>query len=143
MISWDANSGKSPQQLLSRLEVMPQIAEQELAFAAKDISNAGILGTMAIMLENSGVGGRIDLNAIPKPATLDIGDWVLCFQSYGFVLATAPDKTAQVLALFAGQNISAGVVGTVTAEPQADQVPVTSSPSTTPEQRPASATRQL
>jgi selenophosphate synthetase-related protein len=117
VISWDANSGKTSDELVNRLDVMPQIAEGELAYAAKDISNAGIIGTMAIMLENSGMGGRIDLNAIPKPAALDIRDWVLCFQSYGFVLATAPDKTAQVLALFAGQNISAGVVGTVTAEP--------------------------
>ena len=67
VISWDANSGKTPDELVDRLEVMPQIAERELAFAAKDISNAGIVGTIAIMMENSGVGAGIDLGAIPKP----------------------------------------------------------------------------
>lgn len=61
MKSWDANSGKSPEELLNRLEVLPLISEIELAHAAKDISNAGILGTISIMMENSGKGAIIDL----------------------------------------------------------------------------------
>jgi selenophosphate synthetase-related protein len=117
VVSWDANSGKTPEELTRRLEVMPQIAEGGLALAAKDISNAGILGTLAIMMENSGTGARVDLGAVPRPDCLELKDWLLSFQSYGFVLAVAPANTARVLSLFAGQNISAGVVGTVTTEP--------------------------
>jgi selenophosphate synthetase-related protein len=117
VISWDANSGKSPKELLSRLEVMPQIAEQGLACAAKDISNAGILGTMAIMMENSNKGAVIDLSAIPKPDAIELSDWILCFQSFGFVLAVAPDRTQPVLELFANQHITAQVVGKVVSEP--------------------------
>jgi len=117
VISWDANSGKSPEQLLGRLEVLPQIAEQGLACAAKDISNAGILGTIAIMMENSNKGAIIDLAAIPKPDNIELSDWVLCFQSFGFVLSVAPDRTQQVLDLFSKQHITAQVVGKVVAEP--------------------------
>jgi selenophosphate synthetase-related protein len=117
VISWDANSGKSPQQLLSRLEVMPQIAEQGLACAAKDISNAGILGTIAIMLENSNKGATIDLAAIPKPDSIELSDWILCFQSFGFVLAVSPDRTQQILSMFSKQNITAQVVGRVVSKP--------------------------
>ncbi len=117
VISWDANSGKSPEQLLGRLEVLPQIAERGLAHAAKDISNAGILGTIAIMMENSNKGAIIDLAAIPKPDSIELSDWILCFQSFGFVLAVAPDRTQQVLDLFSKQQITAHVVGKVVAEP--------------------------
>ncbi len=117
VISWDANSGKSPEQLLDRLEVLPQIAERGLAHAAKDISNAGILGTIAIMMENSNKGAIIDLASIPRPESIELSDWILCFQSYGFVLAVAPDRTQQVLDLFSNQHITANIVGKVAAEP--------------------------
>ena len=52
--SWDANSGKTTEELLHRLEALPLIAEREWACACKDVSNAGLLGTLSIMMENSG-----------------------------------------------------------------------------------------
>ena len=115
--SWDANSGKTPQELRERLESMPLIAEQGLAQAAKDVSNAGLLGTAAIMMENSGVGAEIDINALPRPQGLALEDWLLSFMSYGFVLAVAPENSAQVLGLFNERGLAAAVIGRVTAEP--------------------------
>ena len=56
VVSWDANSRKTPEELLHRLETLPLIAEKGLAKAAKDVSNAGILGTISILIENSGKG---------------------------------------------------------------------------------------
>ncbi len=56
MTSWDANSGKSPEVLRHRLEALPLIAELGYAAAAKDVSNAEILGPTAILAENSGTG---------------------------------------------------------------------------------------
>ena len=58
VVSWDANSGKTPEALLFRLETMPLIAERGLACAAKDISNAGILGTLVDHDGKFGKGGR-------------------------------------------------------------------------------------
>ena len=117
VVSWDANSGKSPEALLRRLETLPQIAESGLARAAKDISNAGLLGTAAIMMENSGAGAVIDLDTIPRPDTLALKDWLLCFQSFGFILSVAPDNLGQVIDLFAERKITAGAIGSVTEEP--------------------------
>jgi len=114
VVSWDANSGKTPEQLRERLEILPQIAEAGLCQAAKDISNAGLIGTAAIMMENAGKGAIIDVDAIPCPPGLALEDWVLCFQSYGFVLSTAPPNTAEVLAMFASRQITARTVGKVT-----------------------------
>ncbi len=115
VISWDANSGKTSEELLYRLEALPQIAERELSCAAKDISNAGILGTISIMLENSGKGGDIDLNAIPRPSNIALIDWIHCFQSFGFILAVKPENSKKVKELFASRNIDSEIVGKVTS----------------------------
>ncbi len=114
VVSWDANSGKTPEELLFRLETLPLIAEQKLSCAAKDISNAGILGTVAIFLENSGKGGAINLNAIPRPGSIQLIDWLHCFQSFGFILAVTPENSKKVMELFSSRNIDANVIGKVT-----------------------------
>jgi uncharacterized protein len=118
VVSWDANSGKTSEALLSRLEALPLIAERGLACAAKDISNAGILGTLSIMMENSGRGAVVDLNAIPIPAGLEWFDWLVCFQSFSFILAADPFQSGEVLKLFRERNITAQVIGRVTPERQ-------------------------
>src|SRR4030066_1727196 len=72
VVSWDANSGKTPEELLYRLEALPLIAEREWSQAAKDVSNSGIIGTASIMMENSGRGAIIDLDSIPKPGEIGL-----------------------------------------------------------------------
>jgi selenophosphate synthetase-related protein len=116
-MSWDANSGKTPEELLHRLEVLPIIAEREVAKAAKDVSNAGILGTISIMIENSGKGAIIELDSIPKPAEIELSDWLICFQSFGFVLSVSPEKSEAVIALFREREITAAIIGKVIDEP--------------------------
>ena len=113
VVSWDANSGKTPEQLLYRLEILPLIAEQNLSCAAKDISNAGILGTISIFMENSGKGCHIRLDDIPRPASTGLKDWLHCFQSFGFILAVKPENSKKVLELFSSRNIDANIIGKV------------------------------
>ncbi len=116
--SWDANSGKTPEQLQYRLEALPLIAEKEWSCAAKDISNAGILGTISIFLENSGKGGIINLDAIPRPDAIELIDWLHCFQSFGFIIAVNPENSNKVLDLFSSRNIDANIIGNVTSTDQ-------------------------
>ena len=117
VVSWDANSGKTPEELLHRLETLPLIAERELAKAAKDVSNAGILGTISIMMENSGKGAIIELPSIPKPGEIELPDWLVCFQSFGFVLSVPSKRSDSVISLFKGRDITASVIGKVINEP--------------------------
>ena len=117
VVSWDANSGKSAEEIRRRLEALPLIAESGAASAAKDISNAGIIGTTAIMLENSSKGAVIDLDTIPVPDSLNLEQWVLCFQSFGFILSVPPKATDRVQSFFTKRNITAAVIGIVRAEP--------------------------
>ena len=111
--SWDANSGKTTEELLFRLEALPLIAEQEWACACKDVSNAGLLGTLSIMMENSGRGALIDLNAIPCPAPLSLSKFLISFQSFGFILSARPEFSTQIIGLFKERGIDAAVVGKV------------------------------
>ena len=111
--SWDANSGKTTQELLFRLETLPLIAEREWACACKDVSNAGLLGTLSIMMENSGTGASIELDAIPCPAPLELSQWLLSFQSFGFVLSVKPEFSTQIIGLFKERGIDAAIVGKV------------------------------
>jgi hypothetical protein len=114
VMSWDANSGKDAEALLRRLEVLPVCAEREIVNAGKDISNAGILGTLSIMMENSGRGAVIDVPSLPKPPQLEMSDWLLCFQSYGFVLSVPQDASHLVRSLFEEVEITTSVIGQVT-----------------------------
>lgn len=117
VVSWDANSKKSPEELIYRLEALPLIAERELSQAAKDVSNAGILGTVSIMIENSGRGAVIELDSIPKPVEIELSDWLVCFQSFGFALSVQPERSNEVISLFREKEITAAVIGKVVDGP--------------------------
>ena len=101
---------------MHRLEALPIIAEDELSQCCKDISNAGLLGTISIMMENSAMGAVIDINRIPVPEKMGIIPWCLSFQGYGFVLSVHPENTKTVIDLFEDRCISAAVVGSVTSD---------------------------
>jgi len=116
VLSWDTNSGKNTDQVLERLEVLPLLAENDLCSTAKDVSNGGILGTIALLLETSEKGALIDIDKVPRPDAFSLIDWLKAFLSYGFVLCTEKNKTAQVIEKFKSKKIEAVVIGEVTAE---------------------------
>lgn len=117
VLSWDTNSGKTTDQVLARLNVLPQLADSGLCRTAKDVSNGGILGTIGLMLEASGTGARVSIDAIVCPPQFPLRDWLRAFLSYGFVLSVDPECTRQVLERFHQQSISATVIGRIIDEP--------------------------
>jgi hypothetical protein len=118
VISWDTNSGKNSQQVLARLEILPLIAERKLCETAKDVSNGGLLGTIALLLETSHKGAIIDIDRVPKPPDFLTIDWLKAFLSYGFILCSDKDKTEIIISEFKDKNITASVIGEITAEQQ-------------------------
>ncbi len=118
VISWDTNSGKNSQQVLARLEILPQLAELGLCKTAKDVSNGGLLGTIALLLETSNKGAFIDIDKIPKPPSFQIIDWLKAFLSYGFILCADKEKTDKIINQFRDKKITASVIGKITAEQQ-------------------------
>jgi hypothetical protein len=118
VISWDANSGKSSAEVISRLEILPCLAEDDLCSTAKDVSNGGIIGTICLMLESSKKGGVIDLDSIPRPSGFDQIDWLKAFLSYGFILCAQGDSTISILSRFREKGITAEIIGTVVDQPE-------------------------
>src|SRR3972149_5846620 len=73
----------------------------------------GILGTIAILLESSGVGGDIYLDDIPKPQELEMVDWLKTFLSFGFVLSADLKEAGEILRIFEEKGIAASIIGEV------------------------------
>jgi hypothetical protein len=69
------------------------------------------------MMENSGKGAIIELDSIPKPVEIELSDWLVCFQSFGFVLSVRPERSNEVIALFREKEITAAMIGRVLDEP--------------------------
>lgn len=121
---WNASTGAPAERLRGDLELLPQLAEDGLCDAAKDISMAGAVGTALMLLECSRVGARIDVEAIPRPAGTDAADeaallrWLCAFPSYGFVLSVRPTRVADVLERFRARELACAVIGEAHAQPQ-------------------------
>ncbi|MGH3871930.1 MAG: MSMEG_0567/sll0787 family protein [Pseudonocardiaceae bacterium] len=55
--------------------------------AAKDVSMAGIAGTLGMLAEAGGCRAVLDVAAVPKPAAATVGDWFTCFPGFGMLTA--------------------------------------------------------
>lgn len=120
---WNASTKAEPARLRADIELLPELAEAGLCHAGKDISMAGVLGSLLMLLECSGVGARVHLERLPKPDCVpDWPDqcgaarraqlrWLSAFPSFGYVLAVRPDAAAQVMARFADNGIACADVG--------------------------------
>jgi selenophosphate synthetase-related protein len=81
--------------------------------AAKDISMAGLVGSLAMLLEPTGLGVTVDLDTLPRPAGVALSRWLNCFPSYGFLLCVPSGRETECLAAFAARDLAAAVVGTL------------------------------
>ncbi|OYX75444.1 MAG: hypothetical protein B7Y95_02530 [Rhizobiales bacterium 32-66-11] len=113
--NWEAATDAPPTRLRGDIELLPEIAEAGLSRAAKDISQAGMIGTAAMLAECSRIGLEIALAAIPRPDGVDLTRWLLSFPSFGYLLSVAPAHVDAVIARFTARGISAAAIGTAVA----------------------------
>ncbi|MCH6259061.1 sll0787 family AIR synthase-like protein [Puniceicoccaceae bacterium K14] len=113
---WNASTTTDPERLRTNLELLAQLAERKLCQAAKDISNGGIIGTLAMLCNCSEVGAVVDLNKMPCPEDTDWEKWLVSFPSYGYLLAVAEDSVGSVVELFEENCITAQVCGEFISE---------------------------
>ncbi len=110
---WNASTDAPPDRLRADYQTLPRLAEDGIATAGKDISMGGLVGTAVMLLEASGVGATLSLEAIPRPPGIPWESWLLAFPSYGFLLSVAPAHSRDALAPFAARGIDAAIVGRV------------------------------
>jgi AIR synthase-related protein len=112
---WKAFEGVPAERLRSKLEVLPRLAEAGLLQAAKDISNAGVLGSLLMLLETTGCGATIDLAQMPSPVDTELARWLQVFPSYGFLLTLDEPDWANVQAAFTVEGVRCERIGQVNA----------------------------
>lgn len=110
---WACVLGKTDEELRKQWSVPAELAERDLAVAAKDISNGGLLGTLIMMLELTGCGANIDINAVPTPPCNDLKRWFRAFQSFGFLLAVEPERVASLLSFFEKSPLTCAPIGSI------------------------------
>ncbi|HEV7451844.1 MAG TPA: MSMEG_0567/sll0787 family protein [Pseudonocardiaceae bacterium] len=85
---WDSSSHRRAPELRAMLG---SVAAARPA-AAKDVSMAGIAGTLGMLAEASGCRALLDVAAVPRPASATVGDWLTCFPGFGMLTADEPGR---------------------------------------------------
>ena len=114
---WNSSTTSSPERLRTGLEMLPALAEKGLCRAGKDISNGGIIGTLAMFCNCSEVGAILDLENLPCPMDVEIERWLVSFPSYGYLLAISPEDIESTLSHFTATRITCREIGHFKAEP--------------------------
>lgn len=100
-------------EMAADVRVLASIAATGACVAAKDISMAGLVGSLAMLLEWSKLGVTIDLAEIPRPRDVAMQDWLTCFPAYGFLLCSPPERASDCLTAFHERDLDAAIVGRI------------------------------
>ena len=85
---WDSTSSRCAQDLAEMGSLVARMAPR----AAKDVSMAGMVGTVGMLAEASGTGAELDVARIPRPLGADAGAWLTCFPGYAMLTADRPGR---------------------------------------------------
>ena len=97
--------------LAGDVRLLADLATSGAAVAAKDVSMAGLVGSLAMLLEPNRLGVVLDLDVLPVPDGVALADWLACFPCFAFLLTCEPDRVEQCLAGFRGRDLTAEVLG--------------------------------
>ncbi|MFI7587673.1 MSMEG_0567/sll0787 family protein [Spongisporangium articulatum] len=89
---WDSSSHRSPADLRAMLGTVAALRPA----AAKDVSMAGVVGTLGMLAEASGCGAVLDVAAVPRPDGATAGDWLTCFPGFAMLTTDAPGRAKPV-----------------------------------------------
>jgi selenophosphate synthetase-related protein len=112
---WDCTSMKTSEEVLRHRQAICEIGKTGFATACKDISNAGLLGTLGMLFEASKVGAVIDLKQIEesKPEPVPLDHWVRIFISTGFILTIKPHHISAAVELLESYDLTTAVIGEI------------------------------
>jgi hypothetical protein len=78
--------------LAGDVRLLADLTADGVVEAAKDVSMAGLFGSMAMLLEPTRCGASIPVEAVPVPPGLDFDAWALCFPCFAFLVTLAPEN---------------------------------------------------
>ncbi|MFD3588388.1 MSMEG_0567/sll0787 family protein [Streptomyces sp. NPDC058683] len=87
---WDSTTSRRRDELRAMAGAVAAVRPA----AAKDVSMAGIAGTLGMLAEASGCRAVLDMAAVPRPPAATAGDWLTCFPGYAMLTAAPPGAPA-------------------------------------------------
>jgi hypothetical protein len=107
--SFDARGGE----LGGDVRLLAEVAATGAAVSAKDVSMAGILGSLGMLLECNGLGVTVDLDVLPRPAGIGLLEWLGCFPCLAFLVCAPEGREAECAGRFHDRGLAAAVIGTL------------------------------
>jgi len=101
--------------LADDVRLLAQLAARGLVAAAKDVSMAGLIGSLAMLLECNRLGVTVDLDSLPVPSGVTLQQWVSCFPCFAFLLCVPAGLEAECITAFADRDLAAAAVGVLDA----------------------------
>lgn len=96
------------------VRALAQVADNGGAVAAKDVSMAGLLGSLAMLLEARQLGAVVELDSIPVPDGVPIEQWLIAFPAYSFLLCADPALVEKCRRPFLDRGLTCEEIGVVT-----------------------------
>jgi len=101
------------EQLGGDVRLLAEGARDGWVVAAKDVSMAGLVGSLAMLLECNRLGVTLEVDSVPVPARVSVEQWLCCFPCFAFLLCVPAGEEARCLRAFAGRGLAAAVAGTL------------------------------
>jgi putative methanogenesis marker protein 2 len=121
-LNWDSTFLKDTKTVRHQVESMVELGQRHLLTAGKDVSNPGIVGTLGMILEVSGVGAEVNVDAIPRPQGLAFEHWLRMYPGMGFIVTCKPENTEQVMSVFHDHKLNAAKIGKIVPGSRLDLV---------------------
>ena len=99
---WDSTSFRRRPELR---ELLGSVAKARPA-AAKDVSMAGIAGTLGMLAEASGCGAVLDVEKVPRPRGASTGDWLTCFPGFAMLTTGTPAPAGPAVTADCGELVA-------------------------------------
>jgi hypothetical protein len=99
--------------LAGDVRLLAEGAESGWVAAAKDVSMAGLVGSLAMLLECNRLGVSLDLDALPVPAGVTLERWITCFPCLSFLMCVPPGREEDCLGAFGLRGLAVATVGTL------------------------------
>lgn len=98
-------------QLAGDVRLLAELASSGAAVSAKDVSMAGLVGSLAMLLEANRLGVEVDLDVLPVPDGVPLADWLACFPCFAFLLTCPPERVQECLSGFRDRGLTAEPLG--------------------------------